>query len=155
MPELRPARPGDVETILSLWAESAAEPTHTDDVASLTRLIHHDPDALIVAEVDGRIVGTVIAGWDGWRGSIYRLVVAPPQRRRGLGLRLLADAERRLRDVGAVRSQAIVVESDPQATGFWRASGWQQQIERLRFVRGSPGRIGDDLLEGDGHVGSA
>ncbi|MBW3665010.1 MAG: GNAT family N-acetyltransferase [Actinobacteria bacterium] len=130
MPQLRPARPEDVETILSLWAESAAEPTHTDDVASLIRLIHRDPDALIVAEIDGRIVGTVIAGWDGWRGSIYRLVVAPPHRRRGLGLRLLADAERRLRDVGAVRSQAIVVETDPQATGAGGATAAADHLEQ-------------------------
>ena len=42
----------------------------------------------MVAESDQQIVGTVIAGWDGWRGSIYRLVVAPSHRRAGLGRRL-------------------------------------------------------------------
>jgi hypothetical protein len=75
---LRTGRLSDVEAVLQLWEASDAEPTHTDNVTSLGQLIVHDRDALIIAEDDGRLVGSVIAGWDGWRGSVYRLVVAPP-----------------------------------------------------------------------------
>ena len=71
------------------------------------------------------------------RGSIYRLVVAPGHRRQGLGRLLLARAEARLQEAGAVRAQAIVVELDElPAVGFWRASGWEEQTERIRFVKG-------------------
>jgi ribosomal protein S18 acetylase RimI-like enzyme len=132
----RTGRLSDAGSVLLLWAESDAEPTRTDDVTSLQRLIVHDPAALIVAEEDGRLVGSVIAGWDGWRGSVYRLVVAPSHRHRGLGRRLLAEAESRLAAAGAVRSQAIVVETEPAAVGFWRATSWEQQACRLRFVKG-------------------
>jgi ribosomal protein S18 acetylase RimI-like enzyme len=135
-PTFRPAQVGDAPAILSLWRVAAAEPTHTDDRSSIAKLIGHDPGAVILAEADGGLVGTVIAGWDGWRGSIYRLVVAPEMRRRGLGRQLLHAAEVRLAGVGAVRLQAIVVGSDARATGFWGASGWEQQPERLRFVKG-------------------
>jgi ribosomal protein S18 acetylase RimI-like enzyme len=135
-PAIRRAVAADVSAVLDLWRRAGAEPTHTDDAESVRRLIDHDPAALIVADRDGEIVGSVIAGWDGWRGSIYRLVVAPEHRRAGLGRRLLAEAERRMAEVGAVRSQAIVVETDEQATAFWRAVGWKQQSERLRFVTG-------------------
>ena len=135
-PFLRPARRNDAEDVLALWALSEAAPTHTDDVASLERLIGHDSGALIVAEDDGRLVGSVIAGWDGWRGSVYRLVVAPSHRRAGLATRPLAEAEDRLRGLGAMRLGAIVVESDISATGFWRASRWHEQTDRLRFTNG-------------------
>ena len=91
---------------------------------------------MIIAERNGAIVGSVIATWDGWRGSIYRLVVAHAERRRGLGSRLLRAAEARLANAGAVRLQAIVVEDDNQAAGFWRQSGWVEQTKRIRFVRG-------------------
>jgi hypothetical protein len=49
---------------------------------------------------------------------------------------LLAAAEDHLRRVGAVRLQAVVVETEPQATAFWLATGWERQVHRLRFVRG-------------------
>ncbi len=125
-----------MSSVLQLWIDADAEPSHTDDVESLTKLIAHDPVALIVADDDGRLVGSVIAGWDGWRGSVYRLVVARSERRSGLGSRLLAEAESRLGAVGAVRLQAIVVETEPVAPSFWAASDWDRQDHRLRFVKG-------------------
>lgn len=133
---IRRADPRDAPAIVDLWRYAGAEPTHTDDVGSVIRLLAHDPESLIVADADDRIVGSVIAAWDGWRGSVYRLVVAPSHRRDGLGAQLVRDAERRLAAVGAVRLQAIVVETDVQAATFWRQSGWDEQVERLRFVRG-------------------
>jgi ribosomal protein S18 acetylase RimI-like enzyme len=126
----------DVVEVLDLWKAADAEPTHTDDQDSLRTLIERDPRSLLLAEVDGNLVGTVIAGWDGWRGSIYRLAVLPSERRHGLGRRLLAEAHRHLQEQGAQRLQAIVVETDAQAMGFWRASPWQEQEERRRFVLG-------------------
>ena len=135
-PTIRPAEASDAFAVLELWRDADAAPSHTDDVESLMQLFGHDPEALIVADCDVRIVGSVIAAWDGWRGSVYRLAVAPDHRRRGLGQRLVLKAEERLAEVGAVRLQAVVVESDRGATGFWRASGWEQQVDRLRFVKG-------------------
>jgi ribosomal protein S18 acetylase RimI-like enzyme len=133
---IRTARSSDIQSVLTLWIESDAEPTLTDDSKGLNVLLANDPEALVVAEDGTDIVGSVIAAWDGWRGSIYRLVVSPSHRRQGLAARLLAHAETRLITVGAVRLQAIVVEADPLAVGFWKDTGWEQQVERLRFVKG-------------------
>ncbi len=135
-PTLRSAVIADALAVLALWQEAAAEPSHTDDEDSLRRLMERDPEALIVAESEGHIVGSVIAAWDGWRGSVYRLAVAPDHRHAGLGRRLMSEAEERLAEAGARRLQAIVIESSAQATRFWRAIGWEQQVERLRFVKG-------------------
>ena len=115
---------------------AGAEPTHTDDLNGLDRLITFDPRALLVAETGGVLVGSVIAGWDGWRGSIYRLAVAPDYRRRGLARDLVDAAVGRLRAAGAVRLQAIVAEDEVRATSFWEASGWERQVARARFVNG-------------------
>ena len=133
---LRAATSADAPAVLALWREAEAEPTHTDNLESVSQLLRRDPASLIVAEANARIVGSVIAAWDGWRGSIYRLAVLPSHRRRGLGRQLVRAAEERLAVVGASRFQAIVVESDLPAAAFWRASGWEEQTERLRFVKG-------------------
>jgi ribosomal protein S18 acetylase RimI-like enzyme len=136
MVSLRFATSADVPAVLALWREAEAEPTHTDDLESVGRLLVRDPASLIVADADDKLVGSVIAAWDGWRGSIYRLVVVPAHRRLGLGGALVRAAEQRLAASGAVRMQAIVVETDPHAVAFWRASGWEEQVARLRFVKG-------------------
>jgi len=132
---LRSATPDDIGAVLELWRGADAEVSRTDDVGGLRVLVAHDPGALVVAEDDGAVVGSVICAWDGWRGSVYRLAVAPTHRRRGLGRRLVAEAETRLAARGARRLQAVVVDGDDRATGFWRASTWEEQARRIRFVR--------------------
>ncbi len=133
--DLRPAVPGDIGAVLALW-QSSAEPTSTDTSDALARLLRRDPGALIVAEAAGEIVGSVIAGWDGWRGSIYRLAVAPAHRRHGLGRTLLRAAEDRLDALGTRRRHAIVVATDSRAVAFWEATDWEHQDQQLRYARG-------------------
>lgn len=130
----RPATADDIEGVLLLW-RTAAEPTSTDSAEALTRLLRHDPGALIVADGDGRIVGSVIAGWDGWRGAIYRLAVSPEERHRGLGQALLSAAEKRLNGLGSHRAHAIVVQSNATAVAFWDATDWEHQAGQLRFAK--------------------
>jgi ribosomal protein S18 acetylase RimI-like enzyme len=114
----------------------ATQPSHTDDLDSLAHLLEQDAEALLVAVDEGGIVGTVIAAWDGWRGTIHRLAVAPSRRHRGLGRRLLQAGEARLDALGVVRMQAIVIETETVAMGFWRATDWDEQTERIRFTKG-------------------
>jgi len=133
--ELRPATTDDVAGVLAFWRE-AAQATSTDTSEVVVSLVRRDPGALIVAEANGHIVGTVIAGWDGWRGSIYRLAVGPDQRRSGLGQALLRAAEDHLAGLGASRLHAIVVESNDVAVAFWTASDWEHQAGQLRFAKG-------------------
>jgi ribosomal protein S18 acetylase RimI-like enzyme len=110
-------------------------PSITDDEMSLERLLERDPQALVVAEEDNEVVGSLIAGWDGWRGSFYRLAVHPGHRRRGLGTALLREGERRLAAQGVRRVNAIVAADEPLAMAFWRAAGYERQERRARFVR--------------------
>ena len=89
-----------------------------------------------MAESDGGgIVGSLIAAWDGWRGSFYRLAVHPDRRREGLATTLLEEGERRLQARGAARFTAIVADEDRDAMAFWAATGYEQQASRARFVR--------------------
>ena len=132
---LRSAGPEDARTILDVWREADAEPTATDDPERVRQLMAANAEAVIVADDSGRLVGTVIAGWDGWRAGIYRLAVIPDHRGNGLGRRLVEEAVRRLRAAGAARLSAIVVDDDEGAMAFWTAMGWHRQRARARFVK--------------------
>src|SRR5689334_9107055 len=76
---IRAARIDEIPALLAFWARSAEGTSITDDPDGVTRLLVRDPEALLVAERDGAIVGTVIAGYDGWRCHLYRLAVDPDQ----------------------------------------------------------------------------
>jgi ribosomal protein S18 acetylase RimI-like enzyme len=132
---VRTARRTDLPAVLALW-RIATQPSHTDDIDSLGRLLDRDAAALLVVEDGDEIVGSIMATFDGWRGTVHRLAVAPLYRRSGLGHRLLRAGEERLRALGVVRMQAIVIEIDATAMAFWRATDWEEQTERIRFTKG-------------------
>ena len=81
------------------------------------------------------IVGTVIAGYDGWRAHVYRLAVAPDQRRRGIGRELMRRAEARLASLGATRFDAMVLEHNGLGRTLWSSLGYTEQFDWRRWVR--------------------
>lgn len=133
---VRRCRREDVHAVLRLWALARSEHASTADCAEdVERLIDGSPAALLVAEDADEIVGAVIAGWDGWRGNIYRLAVRDDHRRRGTGMRLTRAAEDYLRDCGVGRVTALVSYDDEAAGSFWDAAGYPQDTEIGRRVR--------------------
>ena len=90
---IRPCRRQELPEVLSLWQDSRGSPGKTDDQLSLKQLLDHDEESLLVAVRDSRIVGTVIATWDGWRGNLYRLTVHPEWQRRGIAAQLIKKDE--------------------------------------------------------------
>jgi ribosomal protein S18 acetylase RimI-like enzyme len=134
---IRSATEQDISSVRDLWETAGGPVSVSDTREGLLRLLARDADALLLAESGGVVIGSLIAAWDGWRGSFYKLVVHPDHRRQGLATELLAEGERRLRARGAVRLTAIVIDDDPAAMGFWGAegSGYEYQQHRVRFVR--------------------
>jgi ribosomal protein S18 acetylase RimI-like enzyme len=132
---IRSASEEDIVSVLDLWVAAGSLPSVSDSPGGLARLLATDSQALLVAELDGVLVGSLIAAWDGWRGSFYRLAVSPEHRRKGLATTLLGEGERRLRERGAVRLTAIVADDEAGAMAFWQAAGYGRQQHRARFVR--------------------
>lgn len=134
--EVRAATREDVEQVLTVWAEARSAAARTpDDPEMVALLLERDPGALLVAEADGGVVGVLIAGWDGWRGNVYRLAVLPSHRRQGIARRLVEAGHDRLRALGAHRVTALVGGEEGAAHGLWRAVGYQRDEFVHRFVR--------------------
>ena len=132
---IRSAIEEDIQSVLRLWTTAGGPASVSDTPEGISRLLAANQGALLLVESGGEVIGSLIAAWDGWRGSFYRLAVHPDRRRRGVATALLREGERRLRERGAVRLTAVVAEEDPAAMGFWRAAGYRHQRRRARFVR--------------------
>ncbi|MFB7363534.1 GNAT family N-acetyltransferase [Streptomyces hydrogenans] len=133
--QIRAATPTDADAVLAFWREAAEGTSISDDVDGVKRLLDRDPEALILAVDGDLIVGSVIAGWDGWRASLYRLAVLPSHRRRGISKTLLRAAEERFATLGGRRADAMVLEANERAHQAWTAAGYARQDTWRRWVK--------------------
>jgi ribosomal protein S18 acetylase RimI-like enzyme len=133
--ELRFAIPADVESVLAFWLVAAEGTDRVDRADAVFHLLARDPDALLLAVDDGEIVGSLIAGWDGWRCHLYRFAVHPQRRRQGIGRALIDAAEARFATLGGHRADAMVLDENELAHGPWTAAGYHRQPEWSRWVK--------------------
>ncbi|CAL2060176.1 GNAT family N-acetyltransferase [Streptomyces murinus] len=132
---VRPAASDDLDAVLAFWRTAAEGTSISDDRAGVERLLERDPRALILAERGGELVGTVIAGFDGWRCHLYRLAVAPERRRQGIATALLAAAEERFVRLGGRRADAMVLVRNERARYAWSAAGYAPEERWRRWVK--------------------
>ncbi len=132
---IREARPEDFDVIIRLW-ESIDRHTGLADRREYLETFHaFSPELFLVAEAEGRIVGTVIGGWDGWRANIARLSTHPDLRRKGVAMALVQEIERRLQAKGARRVYALVDRRSPPAEPFWESAGYTVNDQMLQYSR--------------------
>ena len=131
---IRECLPEEAQALLTLWRTAGTSPSVTDTLTDIRGLIESSA-AVLVAEVNRHIVGSLIATFDGWRGNMYRIAVHPDYRRRGIGQALVKEGEKHLVKLGAKRITALVEEKYPWATAFWLRVGYEIEPGILRFFR--------------------
>jgi ribosomal protein S18 acetylase RimI-like enzyme len=124
--EIRPFRPGDDEALVELWkACELVRPTN-DPAKDIERKKKVRSDLLLVGLSGGRVVASAMVGYDGHRGWINYLAVSPRHRKRGIGRRMMEEAERRLLAEGCPKINLQVRTSNAAAVAFYKAIGFLQ-----------------------------
>lgn len=120
--------PEDYAAVYALWqaAGPGIQLRRSDGPGEIQKKLQRDPDLFLVAELDGRIVGAVLGGFDGRRGLVYHLAVAAGYRRHGLGRRLMDELEERLRARGCIRMYLLVTSDNRSAMEFYEEAGWER-----------------------------
>ena len=122
--DIRPYCKADEQAVVALWHDSGLTVPWNDPAKDIARKLHVQRDLFLVGTLDGRIVATVMAGYDGHRGWINYLAVAPDCRRQGFGLRMMDAAEGRLAAMGCPKVNLQIRRSNTQAVDFYRSIGF-------------------------------
>lgn len=128
----------EIPALIALW-EACGLTRPWNDPATDARLAIEGATSTILGIREGEaLTGSVMAGFDGHRGWIYYLAVAPDHRRGGRGRQLMAVAEAWLRERGAPKLQLMVRTSNAEALGFYEALGLERQevVTLGRFLGG-------------------
>jgi ribosomal protein S18 acetylase RimI-like enzyme len=141
---IRAFRDADRGALVALWTRVFPDdPPRNAPAAMIENKLQVQPELLLVGEVDEtdaarveapRIVGAVMAGYDGVRGWIYHLAVAPERRRRGYGAQLVRAAEAGLRALGCPKVNLQVRASNRDVVAFYRSVGYEVE-ERVSMGR--------------------
>ena len=122
----RPYVPEDQKAVVALWEACQLVVPQNDPIADIQTKIQFQPDLLLVAVAENRLVGTVMAGYDGHRGWINYLAVAPEWRRQGIAKAMMVLVEKKLRALGCPKINLQVRRTNTAVIRFYQAVGFQE-----------------------------
>ena len=129
----------DHQDLIVLWRNcDGISLRDADSRQGMQKYLERNPGLSFVAEVDARIVASLMAGHDGRRGYIQHLAVDPEQRNQGIAGRLLELCLQALQAQGIVKSHVHVLNSNQLGRDFWSRRGWihRDEIEMYSFING-------------------
>lgn len=123
--EIRRVRAEDEAAVIDLWQRCDLVVPWNDPLRDIERKLAFQPELFLVAALAGRVVGSVMAGYEGHRGQINYLAVDPLQRDRQLGRQLMQAAEAALRALGCQKINLQVRASNGGVVAFYESLGFQ------------------------------
>jgi ribosomal protein S18 acetylase RimI-like enzyme len=135
---IRTFRPADAKEVAALWAEVFPDdPPHNAAAIVIPQKLALQPELFFVADQDGHVVGTIMAGYDGHRGWLYTVAVRPDYRRAGIGARLVHHAEEALAALGCRKINLQVRASNSGVVAFYEKLGYRVE-ERISMGKRLP-----------------
>ncbi|MFH6601758.1 GNAT family acetyltransferase [Ectopseudomonas khazarica] len=122
---IRPFQPSDETAVVDLWQRCDLTRPWNDPYKDIQRKLQVQPELFLVGEIDGTLVASAMAGYEGHRGWVNYLAVCPQQRQRGLARQLMAHIETLLLAMGCPKLSLQVRDTNAAALAFYERLGYQ------------------------------
>ncbi len=116
----------DDAAVLDLWKRCNLAISLSRSDLDIKRTMQTHPELFLVGEEDGRVIATVMGGFDGHRGWVDYLAVDPALQRTGLGETMMAEVEQRLRSLGCPMINIQIDQNDAGLIRFAQAIGYSR-----------------------------
>ena len=119
----------DYEGVYALWKKIKGFGIRSidDSKEGVARFLKRNPTTSVVAEKDGRIVGSILCGHDGRRGCLYHVCVDEDYRRHGIGKRMVVFAMKALKEEKINKVSLIAFTENDIGNAFWNTIGWTER----------------------------
>ncbi|MDB5940525.1 MAG: family acetyltransferase [Ramlibacter sp.] len=124
MVEIRPFRREDTAGVVALWQACGLTRPWNDPYKDIERKLTEQPELFLVGERDGQVLASAMIGFDGHRGWVYYLAVAPGHQRLRLGRRLMERAEQLLIERGCPKINLLVRSTNSGVLAFYEKLGY-------------------------------
>ncbi|GLC81187.1 GNAT family N-acetyltransferase [Lacrimispora brassicae] len=116
----------DYDQVYELWSgiKGFGLRTVDDSREGVEKFLKRNPSTSVVAEEDGRIIGSILCGHDGRRGCMYHVCVAEKYRHHGIGHKMALEAMNKLKEEGINKVSLIAFKSNTVGNEFWHKVGW-------------------------------
>jgi len=117
--------------VVKLWKDIFGyTEARNDPELSIDKKLAVDKDLFFVAVDSGKVIGTIMAGYDGHRGWIYSLAVMPENRKTNIGTKLLETAEKKLKEKGCLKINLQIMSTNIDVMKFYKKNGYKKE-ERI------------------------
>lgn len=132
---VRPMTIEDYDQVYALWKTIRGFGIRSidDSFEGTERFLERNPGTSVVAEIDGRIVGTILCGHDGRTGSFYHVCVDEHYRKRGIGKQMATAAMRALQKERINKISLIAFKKNEIGNQFWHGFGWKERSDINTF----------------------
>lgn len=123
--DIRPFQPTDQDAVINLWHQCGLTRPWNDPAKDIQRKLTIQPELFLVGEVNGQVMASAMAGYDGHRGSVFYLAVAPEHQKTGYGRQLMQKIEELLIDMGCPKLNIVVRSTNEQVLAFYESLGYE------------------------------
>jgi ribosomal protein S18 acetylase RimI-like enzyme len=124
MMQIRQFHPDDQAAVIELWRRCDLLRPWNDPKLDVEHKVKQNDGLFLVGLIDGQIIASIMAGYDGHRGWLYLVGVDPAHQRRGLARQMVSEAERLLRERGCRKINLQVRDTNQRVIEFYRRVGY-------------------------------
>ncbi|SEQ05119.1 GNAT family N-acetyltransferase [Basfia succiniciproducens] len=132
--KIKPMLPEHYQQVYRLWTsiEGMDMSDADDNFEAISAFLAFNPDLNYIAEINDKVVGVIMCGFDGRRATLYHAAVDPDYQKQGIGFALSEHLESALKTKGISKGRLLAFKSNEKATLFWQKAGWTLQ-QKLNY----------------------